>query len=114
MGDDTVSDVFVAKGPRLAARKVGGEMVILSADDSSLYVLNSVATAVWEAADGRTSLRTIVADLVCREFDIDGDSATRDVDEFVRELSSHGILRTSAEAIVDNEDGAAGRAEGIV
>ena len=115
MGDDTVSDVFIAKGPRLAARKVGGEMVILSADDSSLYVLNSVGTAVWEAADGRTTAAERSSPTsICREFDIDGESATRDVDEFVRELSSHGILRTSAEAIVDNEDGADGRAEGIV
>ena len=95
-----MSDVFIAKGPRLAARKVGGEMVILSAD--------------WEAADGRTTVQAIVADVICREFDIDGESAARDVDEFVRELSSHGILRTSAEAIVDAEDGADGRAEGIV
>ena len=109
-----MSDVFIAKGPRLAARKVGGEMVILSADDSSLYVLNAVGTAVWEAADGRTTVQAIVADVVCREFDVDGESATRDVDEFVRELSSHGILRTSAEAIIDAEDGADGRAEGIV
>jgi hypothetical protein len=108
-----MSDVFIAKGPRLAARKVGGEMVILSADDSSLYVLNAVGTAVWEAADGRTTVQAIVADVVCREFDVDGESAARDVDEFVRELSSHGILRTSAEAIIDAEDGADSRAEGI-
>ena len=108
-----MTDVFIARAPRLAARKVGGEMVILSADDSSLYVLNAVATAVWEAADGRTSLATIVADVICRDFEIDRESAARDVDEFVRELSSHGILRMSAEAIIDAEDGADSRAERI-
>ena len=36
-----MSDLFVARGERLAARKVAGEMVILSADDSSLFVLNA-------------------------------------------------------------------------
>ena len=51
-----MSDLFVARGDRLAARKVAGEMVILSADDSSLFVLNAVGTAIWEAADGGTPL----------------------------------------------------------
>ena len=97
-----MTDVFIARAPRLAARKVGGEMVILSADDSSLYVLNAVATAVWEAADGRTSVGTIVADVICRDFEIDRESAARDVDEFVRDLASHGILRTSDTAF-DND-----------
>ena len=69
-----VSDVFIAQGPRLAARKVGGEMVILSADDSSLYVLNGVGTAVWEAADGRTPLQAIVDGVICREFDVDRET----------------------------------------
>jgi hypothetical protein len=50
---------FVVRGQRLAARKVAGEMVILSADDSSLFVLNEVGTAIWEAADGRTSVEEI-------------------------------------------------------
>ena len=97
-----MTDVFIARAPRLAARKVGGEMVILSADDSSLYVLNAVATAVWEAADGRTPVGTIVSDVICREFEIDRDSAARDVDEFVRDLASHGILRTSDTAFAED------------
>jgi hypothetical protein len=96
-----MTDVFIARAPRLAARKVGGEMVILSADDSSLYVLNAVATAVWEAADGRTSLETIVADVICRDFEVDRESAACDVDAFVRDLASHGILRTSETAFGD-------------
>lgn len=98
-----MTDVFIARAPRLAARKVGGEMVILSADDSSLYVLNAVATAVWEAADGRTSLDTIVADVICRDFAIDRESAARDVDGFVRDLASHGILLTSDSAFADKD-----------
>jgi uncharacterized protein YebE (UPF0316 family) len=87
-----VNDVIVARGTRVAARKVAGEMVILSADDSALYVLNDIGTAVWEAVDGRTPLSTIVDDVVCREYDVDRDSALRDVGEFVAGLVSHGVL----------------------
>jgi hypothetical protein len=93
-----MNDIFVARSDRVAARKVAGEMVILSADDSSLYVLNGVGTAVWEAADGRTPLSAIVDDIICREYDIDPQSAWHDVQEFVDALVSYGVLRTSPEA----------------
>jgi len=90
-----MSDVFFARADRLAARKVAGEVVILRADDSSLYVLNPVATAVWEAADGRTPLDAVVRDVICREFDVDLETALRDASEFLAELSAQGLLRTS-------------------
>ena len=94
-----MTDIFVARSDRLAARKVAGEVVILSADDSSLYVLNGVGSAVWEAADGRTPLSTIVDDVICRAYNIDRESAWRDVEEFVAGLVSYGVLRTSPEAM---------------
>jgi hypothetical protein len=90
-----MSDLFFIRSGQLAARKVAGEVVILRADDSSLYVLNPVATAVWEAADGRTSLDTVVRDVICREFDVDPQIALRDAAEFVVALTEQGILRTS-------------------
>ena len=90
--------VFVRRGERLAARKVGGEMVILSADDSSLFVLNEVGTTVWEAADGRTSIQTI-ADSVCDEYEVDRDTALRDVEAFVEALVAAGVVVTSSQAM---------------
>ena len=95
-----MSDVFVARGDRLAARKVAGEMVILSADDSSLFVLNAVGTAIWEAADGGTPLAAIVEDIICRQYEIDPETALRDALEFVTALEEHGLMRTSDAALV--------------
>ena len=90
-----MSDVFFTRAGQLAARKVAGELVILRADDSSLYVLNPVASAVWEAADGRTSLDAVVRDVICRDYDVDAETALRDASEFLAELSAQGLLRTS-------------------
>ena len=72
-------------------------MVILSADDSSLFVLNEVGTAIWEAADGQTTLDAI-ADGVCREFDVDLETALRDVSAFVSALAAAGVLSVAEEA----------------
>ena len=90
-----MSDVFFTRAGQLAARKVAGEVVILRADDSSLYVLNPVATALWEAADGRTPLDAVVRDVICREFDVDAETALRDASELIVALTAQGLLRTS-------------------
>jgi hypothetical protein len=91
--------VVVVPGDKLAARKVGGEMVILSAEDSSLFLLNEVGTAIWEAADGRRSIQAI-ADALCAEYDVDAAMALADVTEFIDALAAAGIVSLSDEAVL--------------
>ena len=88
-----MKQLFIAREERLAARRVAGEMVILSADDSSLYVLNELGALLWEAADGATPLGEIVRRVVCAEYDVDQETGLRDAESFVRELAEHGVLR---------------------
>ena len=71
-------------------------MVILSADDSSLYVLNELGTILWEAADGRTPLRRIVERDICSTFEVDLATGLHDAAEFLDRLASHGIVQLSA------------------
>lgn len=89
----------VVRGDKLAARKVGGEMVILSAEDSSLFLLNDVGTAIWEAADGRRSVQAI-AEALCAEYDVDAAKALADVTEFIEALAAAGIVSLADEAAV--------------
>jgi hypothetical protein len=90
-----LAPIYIARDARLAARKVAGEMVILSADDSSLYVLNEIGTLLWEAADGVTPLDEIVDRIVCSTFEIDAPTGLRDARQFLDDLSSHGIIHVS-------------------
>ena len=69
--------------------------MIMSAADSTFFTLNEVATAIWQAADGKTPLGEIVAQKICVEFDVSSAQAENDAQEFVRELSQHGILLVS-------------------
>ncbi len=86
---------YIARSSAIASRLLGGEMMIMSAADSTFFTLNPVATVIWQAADGRTPLSEIVAAQVCAEFDVDPETAQRDVERFVDQLSSHGILQVS-------------------
>lgn len=90
---------YVARSKMVAARMLGDEMVIMSAKDSTLFTLNPVATAIWNAADGKSTLEEIVAQRVCGEFEVGCDEAMADAQVFVAELAEHGILLTSEQPI---------------
>jgi hypothetical protein len=90
-----VTEKYISRSSTIAARMLGGEMMIMSATDSTFFTLNEVATAVWQAADGRTPLAEIVSHAVCDEFDVEPDVARADVEYFVEQLAQHGILLVS-------------------
>lgn len=98
-----MSEKYIARSSAVAARELGGEMVIMSAVDSTLFNLSEVATVIWQAADGRTPLSEIVERHVCAEFDAPFDAAYRDAEAFVEELSSHGILSVSDQPVAGAE-----------
>ena len=78
--------------------------MIMSAVDSTLFSLNEVATAIWQAADGKTPLAEIVEQHVSAHYDVDPQTAYADAQEFVERLARHGILRVSAEPIGERRE----------
>jgi len=86
---------YVARSPRIAARMMGDEMMIMSAVDSTLFTLNEVAAAIWNAADGSYMLDEIVAGKVCEQFDVTPETGLKDAEELVMRLAGHGIVIVS-------------------
>lgn len=87
--------LYPARRNQIAARMLDGEMMIMSARDSTLFSLNGVGSVIWAAADGRTPLSEIVTQTVCAEFEVEREEALKDAESFVRDLSEHGILMLS-------------------
>lgn len=94
-----MSKLFLARNPRVAARSLDGEMMIMSARDSTLFTLNKTATIIWQSADGSTSLDQIVRNRICPEFEVEPGEALQDAETLARELASHDILQISEEPI---------------
>jgi hypothetical protein len=88
---------YISRSHSVAARELAGEMMIMSATDSTLFSLNETATLIWNAADGKISLRDIVESKICPEFDIDPETAYRDAESLVSNLAELGILQLSSE-----------------
>ena len=84
--------IYPCRSSRIAARKLGAEMMIMCASDSTLFTLNETATLLWEGADGSTSLEEIVANTICSQFDVGYAEALRDAEILAHQLASHGIL----------------------
>ncbi|HMH12543.1 MAG TPA: PqqD family protein [Edaphobacter sp.] len=94
-----MSPLYIARSTAVAARSMDGEMMIMSAKDSTLFTLNPVGTVIWQSADGKTPLAEIVERKICAEFEVDSVEALKDAESFVNNLASHGILVVSDEPI---------------
>ena len=90
--------LYVARSSRIAARKLGEEMLIMG-QDSTLFTLNPTATILWQAADGTTTLNEIVERRICSEFEVQPEEAIRDAEALAGDLAKHGILLLSEQPI---------------
>jgi hypothetical protein len=99
-----MSALYLVQSKEIAARMMGGEMIIMSPRDSTLFSLNKVGTAIWQAADGETPLDEIVEQKVCARFEIDPAGAYRDAESFARELAEHELLILSDQPISSNHE----------
>lgn len=97
-----MNSTYIARSTSIAARRLGGEMMVMSVRDSTFFTMNEVATTIWQAADGQTPLETIVREKVCSAYEIEPQAALQDAQEFVTELSQHGILIVSENPIPQN------------
>jgi hypothetical protein len=86
------SHKYPRRHPDTAFRPVGDEggLVVLSGK-SEVKVLNPVAIKVFGLLDGEHSPEEI-AKAVVEEYDVSEDEALRDVNSFIGELKSHGML----------------------
>ncbi len=87
-----MSEKYIKPSRDIAARMLEDEMIVMSVRDSRVYSLNATASAIWEAADGATPLREIVARTVVENFEVDAETAYQDALALVEELVQEGIL----------------------
>jgi hypothetical protein len=88
-------DTYPSRATDVAARMIGGELMIMSGRDSSLFSLNETAAVIWQAANGLTPLSQIVERHLCDRFDVDPVTALHDAEEICAKLAAYGILHTS-------------------
>ncbi len=86
----------LSHSPSVVTRKTGNEYVLVPvanniADMDSVYTLNETGAFIWEQIDGKRSVAEII-ELLIQEYEIDNDSASKDVFEFITNMKSYLIV----------------------
>jgi hypothetical protein len=88
------------RSPNVVARRIAGELVLVPIASrtenpvkrtANFYVLNATAESLWDQMQAPADLPSLVGRLV-RDYAVDADTATRDVEQFVAELSACGAI----------------------
>ena len=99
---DSLLTSRVRRRPDLAFRAQEEMAWVLSTRDASLHRLNETAAWLWGQLDGEPTVASLTAGLQ-QHFDVDAPTAARDVEAFVRDLLSRGLVEltpASAEEVV--------------
>lgn len=85
------------KDPSVVYREIAGEAILVPirqnvADMQSIYTLDSVGADIWNRIDGEKTLAEIF-DSLLGEYEVEADTLSWDLDEFVEQLLSVGAIR---------------------
>jgi hypothetical protein len=93
---------FPAQNPDTPARTIDGEALVITPTDSRLHALNETATFVWDRAQGRQTLESILGELMST-YAVSEKEARADVEAFVNEAVDKGLLLLHAEPIATKD-----------
>lgn len=76
---------------KIAYRIIDGEAVVLNLENGTFHTYNSLATFIWQQADGKTSIKDIIESVV-REFEVDEKQCQEDCVGFIQELVEKELI----------------------
>lgn len=77
----------------LSSRKVGGELVVLDFNSSQYFTIRGSGIFLFELLQENRDREELISALLTR-FDVEEDTARRDLDTFLSDLSGAGLLST--------------------
>ena len=88
-----VTTAYPRRRAGVRARVVDGQMVLLNRQRELVHQLNETATYVWDRCDGEHTVTAIASELA-GEFDVDVETAEKDVAAVVGQLEDAGLVDT--------------------
>lgn len=81
----------VCAAPNQVSSRVGEEVAVLGLDKAVYYGLNAVGARIWELLQKPVQLDE-VATIVSAEYDVDRETARRDLMELAERLLEEGLI----------------------
>jgi len=110
---DSGGEQILIQSHSVVARVVGGETLIVPirgkvGDLASIYRLNGTGSLLWKLLESPTTVDQLVA-AISKKFDVTLDMASRDVQAFVRDMQSVGLVEVPT--IITSQERPVGREE---
>jgi hypothetical protein len=85
-------DTVIVHGGDLVSARLGEETAMLDIDSGNYYILDDVASVIWEGLARETTAAALCARLV-ELFDVPPDQCQADVLRFLQTLHGKGLVR---------------------
>lgn len=90
--------------PQLKLRRVGNMHMVVDtrtgqANMTHVYHLNDTAATVWELAAEADFTAEELAQRLCRDFEVEFETALKDVEELLKSWQEYGLLAPNDDAL---------------
>jgi hypothetical protein len=75
----------------VASRKLDGEAVLLHLARGTYFTLNDTGSLLWELLERERCVGELL-DALLAAFEVDEETARRDLEELIDQLASHGLV----------------------
>jgi hypothetical protein len=82
----------VERTPGQLAGDIDDQVVLLSLESGTYFLLNAVASRIWSLIE-RPATAGALVDRLLDEFDVDRETCDRAVVDFLRALAANGLIR---------------------
>ncbi len=87
------------KNSDVISRQVAGEVILVPirgniANMQHIFTLTPVAERIWEQIDGKATVAQLI-ESICREFEVDAETAENDCLEYLESLVKSGLIHES-------------------
>lgn len=89
------AEMMFHRSPKLLAAEVDGELVIMDAESSHYFNLDTIGAAIWQRLENPVGFDALCLDLHQR-YDAPLDRIRQDVAALLSELQAHKLVLTSA------------------
>ena len=96
----TIPHVYIADKAKHLVADLDGDLIIMSMETGTYYGLDAVGANVWKLLARPHRLDDVVAHVLDR-FDVDAETAERDLTVLLNEMRSEGLISITVEARAD-------------
>lgn len=83
-----------SKNSECPVRSIGDGLVIMAPSGDTTHSLEDIGAFIWNQLDGKHSLQQVL-DAILSDYDIDENTAKDDLDSFISQMETAGLVMTS-------------------